>query len=120
MKQLLIILFTLLSLMSTSFSQVSNSSDSLGKLITIGCNIGLNQSLLITSSTEVNSLTNIGGRLGITSNYKFSSIFSIAPKLELSFNNAKIVYREEINSKFDFFPMARNKRICLTLNIYFK
>lgn len=57
-----------------------------------GFNVGLNQSALYNSNDK-DQLTidnGLGFRLGVTSNFPIKNQWSIAPKAELSFNNARI------------------------------
>jgi outer membrane protein W len=57
-----------------------------------GFNVGLNQSALYNSNDkdQLTIKNGLGFRLGITSNFPIKKQWSIAPKAELSFNNARI------------------------------
>ncbi len=69
---------------------------------TFGFNFGVNQSILYNSNdTDQLTIKNgLGFRLGVTSNFPLKKNWSLAPKAELSFNNARII-QENVVYKVD-------------------
>ncbi len=67
-----------------------------------GFNFGLNQSLLYNSNDkdQLTIKNGLGFRLGITSSFPLKKNWSLAPKAELSVNNARII-QENVVYKVD-------------------
>lgn len=75
--------------------------------------MGINYSLLQTTSLTVNIKNGVGGRLGVTGNYHFNSIFSLSPKLELAMNGGEIVFKDENISKENYSPFPLTSELAL-------
>lgn len=75
----------------------------------IGFNVGLNYSQVFAHDglpTNASISNGLGMRIGLIGEYKISDIFSFSPKLELSFNNSKVLFSTSSDSpdKYEIMP----------------
>jgi len=76
-----------------TLAQLENDSNE--KRIKLGFNVGLNRSDLREAETlpaDAAISNNLGFRLGFLANYTISSVLSLSPKAEISFNDSKVSF----------------------------
>jgi len=96
-----------------SFTSVSQEEEILHKPWGIGISIGVNHTNIIApqSVIEIGEVDNqLGFQLGFVADYQLGKMFSIAPKIELSFNEGEIVLAdiEGNESRYDVLPITMN------------
>ena len=79
------------------------------KRLKLGFNVGTNYSNVYTQEdlpANADLSNNIGLRLGILADYKLLNFLSVAPKVEMSFNNGRVQFSDPAQNEYKIMPIG--------------